>query len=45
MEYDSESQLYHTLFRYYNPRLGLWMTPDPAGLLAADGSNPQSLNR
>jgi RHS repeat-associated protein len=45
MEYDSESSLYHTLFRYYNPRLGLWMTPDPAGLAAADGGDPQSLNR
>jgi RHS repeat-associated protein len=45
MEYDSESQLNHTLFRYYNPRLGLWMTPDPAGLGASSLSDPQSLNR
>src|SRR5258708_15643076 len=45
MEYDSETQLYHTLFRYYNPRLGLWMTPDPAGLAAANPRVPQSLNR
>src|SRR5207245_11674656 len=45
MEYDSESQLYHTQFRYYNPRLGLWMTPDPAGLAASSGDDPQSENR
>lgn len=45
MEYDSESQLYHTFFRYYNPRLGLWMTPDPAGMGAASLGDPQSLNR
>jgi RHS repeat-associated protein len=45
MEYDSESSLYHTLFRYYNPRLGLWMTPDPAGMGATNLADPQSLNR
>ena len=45
MEYDSETQLYHTRFRYYNPRLGLWMTPDPAGMAATTGGNPQSFNR
>ncbi|HET6841442.1 MAG TPA: RHS repeat-associated core domain-containing protein [Candidatus Angelobacter sp.] len=45
MEYDSETQLNHTWFRYYNPRLGLWMTPDPAGSAAADIKDPQSLNR
>src|SRR5262249_49752516 len=45
MEYDSETQLYHTMFRYYNPRLGLWMTPDPAGMGAVDLADPQSLNR
>jgi RHS repeat-associated protein len=45
MEYDSETQLYHTLFRYYNPRLGLWMTPDPAGLGASSLGDPQTLNR
>jgi RHS repeat-associated protein len=45
MEYDSESQLFHTLLRYYNPRLGLWMTTDPAGLDASSPSDPQSLNR
>ena len=45
MEYDGETQLNHTLFRYYNPRLGLWMTPDPAGASVADLTDPQSLNR
>src|SRR5258708_26364177 len=45
MEYDSETKFYKTLFRYYNPRLGLWMTPDPAGLAAANPRVPQSLNR
>jgi RHS repeat-associated protein len=45
MEYDSESKLYHTWFRYYNPRLGLWMTPDPAGLAAARLGDPQTQNR
>ncbi len=45
MEYDSETQMYHTPFRYYNPRLGVWMTPDPAGLAAIDQGDPQSMNR
>jgi RHS repeat-associated protein len=45
MEYDPETGFYHTLYRYYNPRLASWITPDPAGLAAADLSNPQSLNR
>jgi RHS repeat-associated protein len=45
MEYDSETGLYHTQFRYYNPGLGLWMSVDPAGMGAADGSDPQSFNR
>jgi RHS repeat-associated protein len=42
---DAETGFYHTQFRYYNPRLGSWMTPDPAGMGAADTSDPQSLNR
>ena len=45
MEYDAETGFYHTLFRYYNPRLGSWMTPDPGGLAATDPFKPQSLNR
>jgi len=42
---DSESNLDHTLFRQYSSSLGRWMHPDPAGLAAADPSNPQSWNR
>src|SRR5262249_10302392 len=45
MELDSETGNYHTLFRYYNPRLGVWLTTDPAGMGAADLTDPQSLNR
>lgn len=45
MEFDAESGLYHTRFRYYNPRLGLWMTSDPAGMGAVNPANPQSFNR
>ena len=42
MELDSETGNYHTWFRYYEPNLGRWMSPD---LLAGDPTNPQSLNR
>lgn len=45
MEYDTETQLNHTQFRYFNPRLGVWMTPDPAGMGAASAGDPQSFNR
>ena len=45
MEYDAETGFYHTAFRYYQPKLGSWTSPDPAGMGAADASNPQSLNR
>jgi RHS repeat-associated protein len=45
MEYDSETQLYHTKYRYYNSRLAVWLNPDPAGISAANSHNPQSLNR
>jgi len=44
MEFDSETQLYHTLNRYYSPRIGTWMTPDPIGLASANPLDPQSLN-
>ncbi len=33
------------LHREYNPVQGRWIQPDPAGLAAADPSNPQSWNR
>lgn len=44
MEFDSESQLYHTLNRSYSPRIGSWITPDPIGLASANPTDPQSLN-
>jgi RHS repeat-associated protein len=34
-----------TLNRLQSPGLGRWMSPDPAGLVAVDPSNPQSWNR
>jgi len=43
--HDSATNLEHTWFRQYSSQLGRWMTPDPAGLLVADPSNPQSWNR
>ena len=45
MERDSETGLDHTLNRQYSSQFGRWMTPDPAGLAAADPANPQSWNR
>jgi RHS repeat-associated protein len=41
-EYDSETGNYYAFARYYNPRLGRFMSPDPLGGSVAD---PQSLNR
>ncbi len=43
-ERDSESGLDHMWFRYYNPRLGRFMTTDPYGG-SMDISDPQSMNR
>jgi len=40
-EYDSETGLYYANARYYNPRLGRFMSPDP---LSGDVTDPQSLN-
>jgi RHS repeat-associated protein len=48
MERDSqpgETGLDHTWFRQYNSTMGRWMTPDPAGMAAADPTNPQTWNR
>ena len=45
---DSENQsgsLEDFLFRRYSPVQGRWISPDPAGLSAADPTNPQSWNR
>jgi RHS repeat-associated protein len=45
MERDSETSFDHTQYRQYYSSWGRWMSPDPAGLAAADLTNPQSLNR
>lgn len=37
--------LYDFLYREHSPVQGRWISPDPAGLAAADLTNPQSLNR
>jgi RHS repeat-associated protein len=37
MRRDEHSGLYHTHYREYNPNLGRWLTPDPAGY--KDGQN------
>jgi RHS repeat-associated protein len=37
MRRDEHSGLYHTHYREYNPNLGRWLTPDPAGYV--DGQN------
>lgn len=44
-ERDAESGLDHFLFRNYSSSMGRWMSPDPAGMAAADLSFPQTLNR
>jgi RHS repeat-associated protein len=41
-ESDSETGNYYAYARYYNPRLGRFMSPDPFG---GDILNPQTLNR
>ncbi len=42
MEFDSETGLYHTWFRQYDPSQGRWMSVDP---LPGTEDNPQSQNR
>jgi RHS repeat-associated protein len=42
---DNESQNDYALMRSYVNRLARFSSPDPAGLAAADPSNPQSWNR
>ena len=39
------SGTYDADFRHYDPTSGRWLSPDPAGMAAADLTNPQSLNR
>lgn len=41
-EYDSETGLYYAFARYYNPRIGRFMSIDPAG---GSQFNPQTLDR
>jgi RHS repeat-associated protein len=33
------------MYRRYHPTQGRWLSPDPAGMAAADSANPQSWNR
>jgi RHS repeat-associated protein len=42
---DTITGTYDTTNRELNPSQGRWLSPDPAGLDAADPSNPQSWNR
>jgi RHS repeat-associated protein len=41
---DTESSLYDSDARFYNPMQGRFMSPDPLGLLAGDPGRPQSWN-
>ena len=45
MEFDSETGNYYDYARFYSPRLGRFISPDPADLTAVDPTNPQSWNR
>jgi RHS repeat-associated protein len=42
---DTLSELYDFLYRKYSPGQGRWISPDPAGLSAANLANPQTWNR
>ncbi len=44
-ERDSESGNDYFGARYYSSNMGRWLSPDPAGMMAADIRYPQSLNR
>jgi RHS repeat-associated protein len=44
LDYDSESNTDHAMFRQYSPTQGRWMSPDPYDG-SMDFGNPQSLNR
>jgi RHS repeat-associated protein len=39
--FENPGLVYPTDFRRYNPALGRWMSPDPAGMAASDPSNPR----
>jgi RHS repeat-associated protein len=42
---DTVAGTYDFLYREYNPTQGRWISPDPAGLSAANFGDPQSFNR
>ena len=42
---DTVSNLYDFPARRYSPSQGRWTSPDPAGLSAADSTNPETWNR
>jgi RHS repeat-associated protein len=42
---DGYDNLDHFPYRQYTPTEGRWVTPDPAGLAAADPTDPQTWNR
>src|SRR5208337_4743329 len=42
---DTVGDMYDFLYREYHEIQGRWILPDPAGLAAANVTNPQSLNR
>lgn len=44
-ERDTESGNDYFKYRYYASSMGRWLSPDPAGMMAADLDDPQSLNR
>jgi RHS repeat-associated protein len=44
-ERDSETGLDYAMNRYYNSRIGRFMSSDPMGLASANFGNPQSMNR
>ncbi|MGH3159976.1 MAG: RHS repeat domain-containing protein, partial [Streptosporangiaceae bacterium] len=45
MKQDIASSKYDFMMREYEPVMGRWFTPDPAGGAAVDPNNPQSWNR
>jgi len=42
MEWDSETELYHTWFRQYDTKQARWLSVDP---IPGTEDNPQSQNR
>jgi RHS repeat-associated protein len=44
LQYDPETDGYHTPNRYYIPRHDRWLTPDPGGLSVVKPDDPQTWN-